>query len=85
MVNYDKVPNESMKRDVKRYVETGKCHGDFLHALLSNNLVASFTYADLENKKKLDEWSRFIYNELPMNSWGDAETVENWEGLENEY
>ena len=81
MVNYDKVPNERMKSDVRRHVETGTVHSDFLYAVLTNDLVDSFALADLENRKKLNDWRIFIYNELPANCWGSEEKVDNWDGL----
>jgi len=81
MVNYDKVPVERMERDVKRYVRYGELHGDFLTNLLENDLMGTFANADLENKRNIDEWTTFVYNELPANCWGSQEAVENWSGI----
>lgn len=81
MVNYDKVPTETMKHDVKNYVENGQMYGDFLYSLFSNDLMGAFSHSDLENREKLNEWTFFIYNEVPAQCWGSPEKVEKWEGL----
>lgn len=83
MVNYDKVPVDKMESSVKRYVETGTVHSDFLHAVLTDSLTDSFARADAENRAALNDWRLFIYNELPMDCWGDSETVKAWNGLGN--
>lgn len=81
MTDYDKVPVDRMQSNVKRYVENGKVHGDFLRNLLKNDLVGTFSHADLENQRNMDEWITFVYNELPAECWGSEESVNDWSGI----
>lgn len=52
--------------------------GGFLQAVLENNLVEAFGRADECNANALKDYARFIYNEIPTNSWGSATTVKTW-------
>ena len=81
MPNYDKVPVEYMKSDVKNYIENGTIYGNFLYSLFCNDLMMVYTHADKENKRNLDEWTIFLYNYAPKDCWGSEEKVKNWDGL----
>lgn len=52
--------------------------GSFMTAVLSNNLRESVACADEINSRLLKEWVMFMYNELPADSWGSPEKVNNW-------
>lgn len=52
--------------------------GDFLTAVLSNDLFGAAGRADSQNQRVLPEICKFIYNNLPNNSWGSPEIVKEW-------
>ena len=76
-VDYSLIP-EHMRSGVKRYLENGIRPGDFLIAILENNLVQSVGRADKINQAHIIEWANFLYNEMPMESWGSKEKVNAW-------
>lgn len=69
---------ESTKASLDRYVKDKIPTGDFLQAVLENNLFNAFGRADDENRKDLREIIRYIYHELPGDCWGSPEKVKNW-------
>jgi len=76
-VDYSLIP-EHMRPGVKRYLENGRRPGSFLTAVLENNLVESFARADNINQSQMLVWVNFLYNEMPMASWGSKEKVKAW-------
>ena len=73
-MNYELIP-EHMQEGVKRYLEEGIMPGDFLQAVLENNLVKAFDRADTINRECMFGCAKFLYNEMPGNSWGSPEKV----------
>jgi hypothetical protein len=71
-----------MKEDIKEaldeYVRIGRPTGDFLRAVLSNNLAESFGRADMQNRHDMFEIVNYVYNELPGAAWGSPEKVKAW-------
>jgi len=63
---------------IEAYAKTGRPTGGFLYAVLSNNLCESFDRADTENRAALHEIIRYIYHNIPADSWGSTEKVEAW-------
>lgn len=49
--------------------------GDFLCAVLQNNLTAAALHADDINKPKLHLWAQFMFNSLPSTAWGSPAKV----------
>jgi len=68
---------------LNRYVVGHVPTGDFLLAVLSNNLVESFAHADDENLAAMHEIVNHIYLEIPSRCWGSPEKVEAWLGERN--
>jgi hypothetical protein len=68
----------NMKEALDRYIEHGILPGDFLTAVLENNLSESFGRADEWNRQNLFQIVRYIYNEIPMDAWGSREKVRAW-------
>lgn len=66
---------EDMKQALKRYSDHGIPTGDFLLAVLENNLLAACCRADMENQGKLFEIVKYIFAELPPTIWGSPEKV----------
>jgi hypothetical protein len=67
-----------MKAALDRYVNERIVPGDFLFAVLSNDLfnaIERAPRADRVSIAAMREIVEYIYNELPSNSWGDRKTV----------
>lgn len=78
------IPKNTLE-GLERYYKDRIPPGDFLTAVLQNNLLGSLSKADNENGEALSEIVKYIYVELPWECWGSPEKVKNWlEGKENE-
>ena len=77
-IQWGQIPNHEMTAGLKRYLETGQLPGDFLQALLSNNLVDVFARADTTNYPLIQEWCWWIHGEFPSTAWGSKETMLAW-------
>lgn len=63
---------------LERYLEHGYKPGQFLTAILSNDLAMACQHADDENKVLLHTWTKFLHNNVPMVCWGSIENFRNW-------
>jgi hypothetical protein len=63
---------------LRAYVDEGKRPGNFLQAVLSNDLAAAVASADSENLDNLPAFVDFVYNELPSAAWRSREKMEAW-------
>lgn len=77
MLNYNLLP-EHIRSGVKSYIEDGIPPGDFLQAVISNNLSESFARADRINIARMFDIVSFFYNEAPSTCWGTNERMLNW-------
>lgn len=82
MLDYSKLP-ESLRGGMRRYVEQGILPGDFLCAVLENDLIEAFKRADAINTMRMPEICRWMYREMPMRGpdygvWGSREIVETY-------
>lgn len=75
-IDYSKAPRHETA--YRRYVEEGGHVGDFLTAVLENDLTKAVGRADGTNEDLLAEHVKFVYNELPADCWGSPEKVEAW-------
>jgi len=75
--DYSMLP-EHMRRSVRGYIEDGHPVGDFLTAVICNDLKESFARADEENTAAMLRWVSFFYNEAPAPCWGSAEKMKAW-------
>lgn len=66
------------KSSLDRYVENRVPTGDFLRAVLENNLKETFRRADPRNRQDLFEIVQYVYNELPQACWGSPTKVDAW-------
>ena len=74
----DKVPSHLLEA----LVHWGKQEcitGDFLGAVLSNDLMEAIGRADANSMASLKHIAMFIYNELPRDCHGSKETVKHWQ------
>jgi hypothetical protein len=74
---YDRIP-EDMREDARDYVEDHEPVGGFLYAVLTNDLVNAFGYADPDNRAAMHDWCLWLFNDIPSKCWGSKEKVEAW-------
>ena len=67
---------------LRQYALNRKAAGNFVMAVLTNNLREAVTGADPESLAALPDIVGYCYWELPGNCWGSVSEVEAW--LENE-
>jgi hypothetical protein len=63
---------------LEMYVKERVPPGDFLYAVLTNDLRESFGRADENNRAAMFEIVSWCCNELPSNCWGSRERVQAW-------
>lgn len=74
---YSAIP-EHTRGALERYVFNRYAPGGFLIAVLANDLMTAIGRADDENIKVMREICNFVYNRIPVNSWGTYEAVDSW-------
>ena len=67
-----------MHTAIRQYVLDHQRPGDFLVAVLSNDLFQAVEKADTANSKALREWVTLVYNYCPSDCWGSPTKVEEW-------
>jgi hypothetical protein len=77
MFDDGKMLPEHTKRGIDDYVQYGVC-GDFLDAVLANDLMEAFGRADDINRTYMFSIVCYVYNKLPRGCWGSKEIVEAW-------
>jgi hypothetical protein len=60
------------------FVQTGRPPGDFVYAVLTNDLKESFMRADSLNRQNLYDIVCYCYSEIPAIAWGSVEKVREW-------
>lgn len=73
----DLIP-ESVLHALEGYVEYGLPPGDFLEAVLRDDLYDAINYADDKSLGALKHIVKAIHWGAPINCHGDAETVHRW-------
>jgi len=74
---YYGVPDHTMD-GLDMYINHKILPGDFLTAVLTNDLFGACARADAVNKKALPNIVTYIYNRLPSGCWGSTEIVNKW-------
>jgi hypothetical protein len=69
---------EQMHDSYVRYLLHGIEPGDFLVAVLANDLREACGRADDDNRKSLYNHVFFLHNYAPMGCWGSPEHVSEW-------
>lgn len=67
-----------MRGAFARWVMWGIAPGQFLTAVISNELAEAATRADDENARRLFEWVRLFYSRSPAASWGSPDAFKHW-------
>jgi len=70
--------SEHMLYSLEQYIQYKQPVGDFLTAVLENNLSEAVAYADENNLKNLPAFVGYLYNEAPSHCWGSKERVKEW-------
>lgn len=71
-----------MQESLSRWVEEGKVPGDFLQAVIRNDLRDAFGRADAGNLPLLQIYVQWFYNVAPMGCYGDG-ALSTWKGIRN--
>ena len=69
---------ERMQGGIIRYYENRLPPGDFLTAVINNDLKEAVGRADSENKVLLHAYIMWFYNQAPGGSWGYAGASDKW-------
>ncbi len=63
---------------LQRYIENGDPPGDFLSAVICNDLTEAVARADDHNVLNLPAYVAYLYNEAPSECWGSKENMQAW-------
>lgn len=74
---YEKIPAH-MQQSLRRYVLEGLKPGDFLTAVICNDLRNAVGRADETNLPLLKLYVQWLYNVAPGSCWGSAEAMLKW-------
>jgi hypothetical protein len=74
---YSQIP-EHMQAALRRYVLEGRRPGDFLTAVICNDLRNAVGRADETNLPLLKLYVQWLYNIAPGLCWGSTETMLKW-------
>lgn len=69
---------ERMMESIEAYVEEGRPVGNFLSAVICNDLKLACMYADDENLQNIPAFIAYLYNEVPGACWGSKELMKEW-------
>jgi hypothetical protein len=75
-VKYDTLP-ERMGKEAKAYIEDRIPPCGFLSAVLCNDLNLAANRGDRNNQQALLAWGKWL-NTIPMDAWGDWDSVVEW-------
>ncbi len=67
-----------MLKSIERYVQHGIA-GDFLAAVIDNNLREALGRADADNTYALKQIVQVFYNYCPSDCWGSRENRQQWQ------
>jgi hypothetical protein len=71
---------QHMEAALRAYLVDGEPPGQFLTAVLKNDLFNACGHADEENLRNLPAFMGYLYNEAPAPSWGSPEKFAAWLG-----
>lgn len=69
---------ERMAPALECWIQHGQIPGEFLQAVLRNDLREAVGRADPGNLVALPAYIGFLYNEAPGGCWGSLENVKAW-------
>lgn len=71
------IPDRMMPA-LERYINNGEIPGDFLQAVICNDLKEAVARADGENLRNLPAYIMYLYNDAPGACWGSRDKMEAW-------
>ncbi len=69
---------DRMMGGIDRYVKEGLHPGNFLTAIIRNDLKEAFARADDENFHQIPAYVNYFYNEVPAACWGSKKKMDAW-------
>lgn len=69
---------ERMLHSIRNWIDHAVVPGQFLTAIIENNLKEAVGYADDENFRNISAYVGYFYNEAPMACWGSPENMKQW-------
>lgn len=75
-IDYSIIPVHC-RESMRAYIENGQPVGDFLRAVLENDMVRAFNRADDINANSMLQYAKFLYW-APRICWGSREKVDAW-------
>lgn len=78
---------DRMMRSIEAYIQKGQPVGDFLQAIICNDLREAVVRADDENIRNLPAFVYYFYQNAPSQCWGTRNHYNNWvaqKGLKGE-
>lgn len=76
-IDYSMLP-EHLRAGLQRYIEDGVKPGDFLCAVLRNDLMGAWGRADEYCKAQMNGIMDFVYNQMPAGSHGSEAELNLW-------
>ena len=70
--------SEHMMGVINRYIKQHIPPGDFLSAVIDNDLREAVARADDENMANLPAFVAYFYNAAPVGCWGSSENRRAW-------
>lgn len=67
-----------LRGGMQRYLEEGMLPGQFLQAVLKNDLAGTFSRADHESQAALVDIVAWLHMECPGTAWGNEEKMLAW-------
>ena len=67
-----------MLEAIQRYVDHGIGPGNFLSAVICNDLADAVGRADDVNIENLPAYVAYFWNECPSTCWGSVDKMKNW-------
>lgn len=77
----DRLIPDYMHGGLRRWIEQGIVPGQFLCAVLQNDLEEAVGRADGTNINLLPKYVAFLFNYAPRGCWGSKENFEDWKNL----
>ena len=77
-LNPDLPIRPDIKNALDNWAEHGLKPGDFLTAVLENNLMEALGRADSYNRATIFQISQYLYNDMPSPCHGSPEKVKAW-------
>ncbi len=67
-----------MMKPLMSYIQNGQRPGDFLTAVICNDLHTAVARADEHNIINIKAYIGYLYNEAPAGCWGSYDNMQEW-------